>query len=104
MTAILSKLAKAAYLLDNSQEMPRLVRAACAAVEYPYRREVLEYVCTREAVVDYLQMSEDQVIDDRLREMAGSAKEAGVLDSAIIEHVSKYVENHPTIENAPPIS
>ena len=87
---IYSQLLKADYLIGNSQVFPTLVRAACAYEQVAYSEDALVFAATRPAILDALEMTEETVLDDVLREFGWDEEAAGIMDALIIDAVQQY--------------
>lgn len=90
MAVIHSRLMKADYLANNSAIYPILVRAACAYVGVPYGPPVLVYCATRPVILDALVLTEDQALDEVLREFGLDPGTAEVMDDMVLAAVTEY--------------
>lgn len=90
MAVIYSRLMKADYLVSNSAIFPILVRAACAYIGVPYGPPVLVYCATRPAILDALVLTEEQALDEVLREFGRDPGTAQAMDDLILAAVTEY--------------
>lgn len=93
---IFSRMAKAAYLLDNSEEMPRIVSACCAFWNIPYTRAVLEFVAASDVMVDFVNPAEGEAVDEFLRRCYADQDLAIELDSSLSKAVEAYKKAQET--------
>lgn len=91
---IYSQLMKADYLVGNSQVFPVLVRAACAYHGVPYGDGPLAFAATRPTILGALEMSENAILDDVLREFGTNPDTAPVMDQLILTAVEQYKEQN----------
>ena len=94
MGIIHSRLMKADYLIGNSQVFPVLVRAACAHHGVPYGDGPLAFAATRPTILDALEMTEDVILDDVLRDFGTNPDTAPVMDQLILTAVQQYKEQN----------
>lgn len=87
---IYSDLWKAVMLSGSSSLFPLLVRGACSWVGIPYSEPVLHFAATRREILVHMQLTDDNSIDEVLKDFAVDPATAPELDRLIIAAVEQY--------------